>query len=88
MSTLFLENMFSFQIDVETSSFVNHIAIIICSTVENKAFEFFTFTLLAMIDLLTDQSSTPTQIHNAILFIDTATMLDRTILIHFWGHQL
>ena len=32
--------------------------------------------LLAMIAFLAVQSSTPTRNHNAILFIDTSTMLD------------
>ena len=36
---------------------------------------------LAMIALSTVKSSTQTRIHNAILFIDTASKLDKTMLI-------
>ena len=41
-----------------------------------------------MIAILAIQSSTPTRIHNAILFIDTSPIFDTTMLIRWWGRHV
>ena len=52
---------------------------------KSASFENRSTSILAMIALSAVQSSTQTQIHNAIIFLDIATMLDTPMLILKYG---